>query len=274
MPELPEVETVRKYLKQSVLNKKIKEVTILLPKMIKTHSVIDFQKKLKGKTIKDIERKGKHLIFILSEDLALISHLRMEGSYRLSKKGEPLNKHEYAIFHFTDNTELRYSDTRKFGTMHLLKKDDLFISDPLKKIGLEPWDEELTPKYLKEKFKNKKITIKEALLDQTIITGIGNIYANEILFEAKINPKKKVNRLTLLELERIIIWTRKILQDAIEKGGTTIDTFKNVDGNIGEYQNDLKVHLRKDEECLNCGEKIKLIRLGGRSAYYCPNCQK
>jgi len=179
MPELPEVETVKNGLIKKVKNKKITKCNILYEGIIAYPKKEEFIKNIKNQTINDIKRRGKFLMFVL-DDYYLISHLRMEGKYFIKNHEEELNKHDHVVFTLDTGEELRYNDTRKFGKMHLVKKDEL-EKTPIIKLGLEPWDESLTTEYLKNKL-NKKKAIKTLLLDQSIITGIGNIYADEILF--------------------------------------------------------------------------------------------
>ena len=196
----------------------------------------------------------------------------MEGKYFIKIKEEILNKHDHVLFSLNDKEELRYNDTRKFGKMHLVKKDELNLT-PISKLGLEPWDEKLTTKYLKEKI-NKKKAIKTLLLDQSIITGIGNIYADEILFLSKINPETNGCDLTNKNLKEIIDNTRKVLEKAIESGGTTIHTYTSVDGITGRFQQELLVHEKKSSPCPICKTEILKIVVGGRGTYYCRKCQK
>jgi len=273
MPELPEVETVKNALKEKLIGTKIINCQINYEKIIEIPEVNKFQNLIKNKNIKDIKRYGKILIFDL-EDYYLLSHLRMEGKYFFKEKNEEINKHEHVIFNLDNNKQLRYHDTRKFGKMYLIKKENIYKEGPLSKLGLEPFDEKLTVAYLKEKFKNKTLPIKTTLLDQQIITGLGNIYSDEILFQSKINPIKKTNKLNDKELEKIIDSSKEILKKAIEKGGTTIHSYKSVDGISGKFQLELKVHGKKGEQCLVCKEKITKIKVGGRGTYYCQNCQK
>ncbi len=272
MPELPEVETVKNTLKLEILNKTIKCVEILY-NLIDYPSVDDFKKQIKNQTIIDIKRRGKWLMFELN-DYYLLSHLRMEGKYHLRKHGDKIDKHEHLIFRFNDDTELRYNDTRKFGKFHLIEKDKIYSMPPLSDLGLEPWDIELSVNYLKEKYKSKKLPIKTVLLDQSIITGIGNIYADEILFLSGINPLKKCNELGDIELSDIIKYTREVLEKAIELGGTTIKSYESSEGVHGRFQNNLLVHNREGDKCINCGTIIDKIKVNGRGTYYCEKCQK
>ena len=271
MPELPEVETVRKALLNKIRNKKITNINIIYPKIFELPTIKEVQEKITNQTIHDITRKGKWLIFEL-DNYYLLSHLRMEGKYLYRNFDAPYGKHELVSF-ILDDMELRYMDVRKFGRMYLLEKDNL-LNSPLGKLGLEPWDDNLTISYLKEKYKNKNLDIKTILLDQSIITGIGNIYANEILFLSKINPHKKGKDLTDKELQAIIDNTKIVLEKAIAMGGTTIRSYTSEENITGLFQNELYVHKKENEECLICKNKIIREKIHGRSAYYCPKCQK
>lgn len=271
MPELPEVETVKNGLKQKILNKKITACKVLYSGIIAYPDKETFIKEIVGQIINDIKRRGKFLIFEL-DDYYLVSHLRMEGKYFIKEPKEELNKHDHVIFELDNQEELRYNDTRKFGKMHLVKKDELSLT-PISKLGLEPWDQNLTINYLKDKL-NKNKPIKTLLLDQSIITGIGNIYANEILFLSKINPETLGSKLTNKKIQDIIDNTKKVLENAIELGGTTIHSYASVDGITGRFQQELLVHGKKSEPCPICKNEILKIVVNGRGTYYCPKCQK
>ena len=271
MPELPEVETVKNGLIKKVKGRKILNCKVSWDSIIAYPGKNKFIEEIANQTINDITRRGKFLMFVL-DDYYLISHLRMEGKYFIKEASEPLSKHDHVIFTLDNQKELRYNDTRKFGKMYLVKHDELNIS-PLAKLGKEPWDEELTVDYLKAKL-NRKLPIKTLLLDQSIITGIGNIYADEILFATNINPKTIGCDLTKKELSSIIENTKKILARAIELGGTTIHTYTAVDGITGRFQQELLVHGKKDLPCPNCQTKIVKITVNTRGTYYCPCCQK
>ncbi len=274
MPELPEVETVKNTLKKRLIGKKITNVKIYYDNIIEYPDVKEFKEKIVGKVIKDMDRYGKWLIFILDDDYYLLSHLRMEGKYFFKKEEEELLKHEHVVFTLDNEIELRYHDVRKFGKMLLLKKNELDKIGPFINLGYEPWDKRLDVNYLKEKYQKKNLPIKSVLLDQSIITGIGNIYADEILFLSKINPIKEAKKLDDKELENIIIYTKQILEEAIKQGGSTIRSYSSVDGVHGLFQQNLLVHTREGEKCKNCNEKIVKIKVGGRGTYYCPKCQK
>ena len=268
MPELPEVETVKEKLKKELLKKRINDVKVFYNGIIATN-IKDFNN-VKNQEIIDITRRGKFLIFELS-NYYLVSHLRMEGKYFIKKNNDEITKHDHVIFYFS-NFILTYNDTRKFGKMYLVEKDKLYIDTPLNKLGLEPWDNKLNTKYLKDKF-NKNIAIKTLLLDQSIISGIGNIYADEILFLSKIYPKKLGKDLNEKELDNIIKYTKEVLEQGIKNKGTTIHSFSSL-GSIGDNQNHLLVHTKEGLPCVNCSTIIKKIKVNGRGTYFCPNCQK
>lgn len=268
MPELPEVETVKNTLKKQVLYKKIILASVYWDNIIAYPSVEEFSSRIKNQTINNILRRGKWLMFEL-DDYFLLSHLRMEGKYFIKNKDDLRSKHEHVIFTFSDNTTLRYNDTRKFGKMYLIKKDKVYEEKPLNSLGLEPWDDNLTVSYLRGKLKKKPI--KTELLDQSIIAGIGNIYADEILFLSKINPLKISSNLTDRELSDIIKYTKEVLEKAIKKGGTTVRSYSS-NGTHGMFQDELFVHTKN--VCKVCGGKIDKINVGGRGTYYCATCQK
>ena len=269
MPELPEVETVRRVLKKEVINKKILSASIYWDNIIAYPKVKDFERKIKNQTIMNIDRYGKWLMFELN-DYYLLSHLRMEGKYFIRNTNDSKEKHQHIFFHLNGGIDLRYADTRKFGKMYLLKKEEVFKVKPLKNLGLEPWDKNLTKEYLKNKFHKKPI--KTELLDQSIIVGIGNIYADEILFLSKINPKTTATELKDKDYENIIKNTKIILEEAIKKGGTTVKSYTSSEGVHGRFQSHLLVHTK--EKCQICKGKISKITVGGRGTYYCENCQR
>ncbi len=271
MPELPEVETVKNTLKRLVLGKSIKKVNVMYDAIIEYPSVKDFKNNLVGEKINDIKRRGKWLMFILDK-YVLLSHLRMEGKYVIRSEIDEYNKHEHVEFVFTDSSTLRYKDTRKFGRMYLYKKDEVLNNKPINELGLEPWDEYLDIKYLKEKLKNKRLPIKTLLLDQSIIVGLGNIYVDEVLFLSKLKPERKPDTLKNTDLENIILNTKNVLEHAIKLGGTTIRTYESSEGVHGLFQNELLIHGK--DKCPICGNIVTKIRVGGRGTYFCQKCQK
>lgn len=273
MPELPEVETVRLTLHNLILNKKIKSIDVYYTKIIKDLSLVDFINKLVGQTILDIKRQGKYLIFILN-DVALISHLRMEGKYFIKDQNEHVEKHEHIIFNFTDGSSLRYHDVRKFGTMDVRAIDEIYTTNPLKKLGLEPLSPLMNVAYLKGKLHKKEVAIKTCLLNQHIYAGLGNIYVDEVLFLCKLNPELKASKLKDNDYQNIIDNSITVLNKAIKLGGTTIRSYTSSLGVTGLFQNELNVHTKKGEPCPICNTIIKKTRVNGRGTYYCPKCQK
>lgn len=274
MPELPEVETVRRTLLDLVKGKIISSVDVWWEKIIqKPNDVEEFKSRLIGETFIDINRRGKFILFELT-NYTLVSHLRMEGKYSVSNRSEEIDKHVHVIFRFEDGTELRYKDVRKFGTMHLFEKGQALSNLPLSKLGPEPWDEQFSVEYLVNKLKNKNRKIKIALLDQELVVGLGNIYVDEVLFRSGVHPERIASSVSESELTKIYNETKKTLEEAIDKGGSTIRSYVNSQGKIGEFQNTLFVYGRKGETCINCNEQIEKIVVGGRGTHYCPNCQK
>lgn len=272
MPEIAEVETVRRTLKKQILNKKIKQIKIIYPNIISSN-LEEFQNNLLNEMFIDIKRRGKWLLFE-TKNYYLCSHLRMEGKFFLKKEEDLIEKHEHIIFVFEDNSDLRYHDTRKFGRMILTSKEKLEDLEPIKKQGIEPIDPKLTKEYLYEKIHNKNLPIKSLLLDQTIISGLGNIYANEVLFDAKISPFIKGKELNLQDLEKIKNSSKKIIEKAIDAGGTTIKSYTSSLGVTGRFQQQLMVHKKENEPCKICKTLIENKKIAGRSTYYCPKCQK
>jgi formamidopyrimidine-DNA glycosylase len=273
MPELPEVETIRATLKAHVLGKTIERVEVNYEKIIQRMAVTEFQNRLKNQTIQDVGRYGKYLFFIMN-DISLVSHLRMEGKYFMKPETDSRTKHEHVIFVFSDGTTLRYHDTRKFGTMELVEKGAERSCKSLSSLGLEPLDPHFTATYLREKIKKSTKPVKNWLLDQTNVCGLGNIYVNEVLFLSRLHPEQKVSDLTDEDLALLAKSSREVLEKAIMLGGTTIRTYYSDLGVSGLFQNELRVHDRKGQPCLICGTPIEKFQLGGRGTYYCPKCQK
>lgn len=272
MPELPEVETVKNVLKELTLNKTIKNVDVLRKQTIEGNSV-QFIKNLQGETIVDFERIGKFIIFHLTNKKVLISHLRMEGKYFLKDEKSPLTKHDLIVFHFTDNTKLLYNDTRRFGRMSLETLETYKKNPPLSKVGPDPFFIKDST-VLQKAFKNKTIAIKTALLDQSIMSGLGNIYVDEVLFACKIHPETPAKLINEKQLNLILEQSKIVLSHAIKAGGSTIKTYHPKEGISGNFQVNLKVYGKKDSSCLNCGTKLRKIFVNGRGTTYCPNCQR
>ncbi|WNF36024.1 DNA-formamidopyrimidine glycosylase [Bacillaceae bacterium IKA-2] len=273
MPELPEVETVKLTLQQLVIGKTIKEITVHWGKIIKLpDDVAEFCHLLEAQTIINVERRAKFLK-IFFNDYVLLSHLRMEGRYGMFSEGEPIDKHTHVIFQFTDGTELRYQDVRKFGTMHLFLKGEEDSSLPLAQLGIEPFDEKFSPKMLKQLFQGTNRKVKVTLLDQTKLVGLGNIYVDEALFRSCIYPERIGKDLTLKEIKKLHLEIKATLKEAIDMGGSSVKSYVNGQGEMGMFQQQLFVYGRKGEPCKVCGWAIEKIIVGGRGTHYCPKCQ-
>ena len=272
MPELPEVETVRRGLEKLILGKKISNIDIRYPKMIKT-DLPEFQKEMPGQVIQSIGRRGKYLLFYLS-DKVLISHLRMEGKYFYYPDQVPERKHAHILIHFEEGGTLVYEDVRKFGTMELLAPELLeayFIS---KQLGPEPTEQDFNLGRFKLVLKRSKKPIKSHLLDQTLVVGLGNIYVDEVLWRAKVHPARISQSLTAQEPIKVHDETINVLGQAVEKGGSTIRTYTNAFGEDGTMQEFHQVYDKTGQACSRCGTIIEKIQLGGRGTHFCPKCQR
>ncbi|MDY0317992.1 MAG: DNA-formamidopyrimidine glycosylase [Candidatus Izemoplasmatales bacterium] len=272
MPELPEVETVKETLKLHLIGRKIVDIITPYPNIIKT-DLEYFKNKMVNQEFLDIKRYGKYLIFELT-DISMISHLRMEGKYYLRDNLDQITKHEHVIFKLDNNQYLSYHDVRKFGTMELVEKNEVFNTDSLSKLGYEANNENIDLNEIYPKFKNAKRPIKSVLLDQTIITGLGNIYVDETLFRSKIHPEELSSNLNEEEVKSILVNAKAVLDKAIKLGGTTIRTYQSSFGVDGRFQNELKVHTLVGKPCTVCKTTIEKIKVGGRGTYFCPNCQR
>jgi formamidopyrimidine-DNA glycosylase len=271
MPELPEVETVRRILVPIVQGKKIAAIKVIRPKNILSGAEA-FKSSLVGETFLDVGRKGKYLIFFLSHDKVVISHLRMEGKYYEGKVGDTPDKFDLLIYEFSDGSTLRYNDVRKFGVIQLTDKAHYLLEEPLAKLGKEPWD--LTPEEFYRGLQNKHSQpIKEALLDQTLIAGLGNIYDDEVLFASRLSPLLPSQDVSLAQATTLLTEARRILKEAIAAGGSTIRSYHPEQGVDGLMQNHLLAYGKGNTPCPRCGFPLRRITIGGRGTVYCPKCQ-
>ncbi|WP_423253687.1 DNA-formamidopyrimidine glycosylase [Melissococcus plutonius] len=273
MPELPEVETVRKGLTQLVVGKTICEVAVLWSRIIEQPEVETFQKQLIGQKIKRIDRRGKFLIFKLT-NWDLISHLRMEGKYETHQKDAPITKHTHVIFTFSDDSQLRYLDVRKFGRMALIPKDKSNEYKGIALLGPEPTLETFHVEEFQKNLAKYHKAIKPLLLEQKLVTGLGNIYVDEALWTAKIHPEKPANTLSVSEVNRLHKAIIDILTQAVKAGGTTIRSYLNALGEAGTFQLALNVYGQKDKPCACCATPIQKIKVAQRGTHFCPHCQK
>lgn len=269
MPELPEVEVVRQVLETNLIGLKITNIECFYEPIIE-NDYIEFKELLLNKTIKKINRLGKYLIFVL-ENESVISHLRMEGKYHYFNENTENLKHTHVVFHFDNGYKLLYQDVRKFGRMVYKKNEDLYTTLPLSKVGVEANSITYDIEDIYNKIKKKNLPIKTVLLDQTIISGLGNIYVDEVLFKSMINPHRVANSLTKDDVELIMKNSKEILDKAILYKGTTIRSYTSSLGVSGNYQDFLLVHTKK--VCPICNTAISKDKIGGRSSYYCSKCQ-
>ncbi len=269
MPELPEVETVKNILKPLLIGKTINDIKVLKENIIEG-DVDFFINSLKTKTIQDISRKGKFLIFMFTDGTILLSHLRMEGKYIFTHK----DKSNYARvqFYLDDNTILNYDDSRGFGTMQIRSKRDYLLVPPLSKLGPEA-NENIDFEYLKNVIKSRNLPIKSLLLDQSIMSGLGNIYVDECLFFSKVHPLTPGKLLTDDEIKKIIHYSKVVLDKAINLGGSTIKSYHPAEGIDGKFQNSLVAYGKSGQNCVNCSTPLIKIKVSGRGTTYCYNCQ-
>ena len=286
MPELPEVETIRRDLLKKIKGKKIIEVKIKKSSMVKG-STISFIRKIKNQKINDIKRIGKLLIFDLGKNINILVHLKMTGQlvykngaksvaggHNIPKNNNKLpNKYSHIIIYFSDGGKLYFNDLRQFGYMRLV--DDKQRDKVIEKFGIEPLTKNYTLENFKKVFLKRQGILKAVFLNQQLLAGIGNIYADEICFAAGILPSRKVNKLTKQEVEKLFLVSEKIIKQAIHMRGTTFNDYVDADGNKGNYFKLLKVYGREGKKCKRCLHgKIKKIRLVGRGTHFCSNCQK
>lgn len=273
MPELPEVETIKRTLNELIVDKHIDHVTVNLPRIIQRPDDIHaFAMELADHRIIGVERRGKFLRILL-DGLVLVSHLRMEGRYGLYSQEDPVEKHTHVIFHFKDGTELRYQDVRQFGTMHLFPAGQDLLEKPLNKLGLEPMDEAFTPEMLRAAVRTRSTSIKAALLNQSYVVGIGNIYVDESLFKAGIHPAQPAKSLTDSQFHVLHEAIVSTLGASIQVGGSSIKSFVNGQGKTGGFQHQLQIYGRNAKPCINCGTLIEKSVVAGRGTHHCPVCQ-
>ncbi len=276
MPELPEVELVAKSLDKLVSGRKIAVAELLRPRLAPFNSPQEFALKLKDSIINFVHRRGKHILFDFDSGQTLITHLRMTGRFMLLPLERELPKHSHAVFYLDDETRLIFQDQRHFGLMKVIETSKLFEAKELRDLAPEPFSDEFNPKYLKEVLSKPKRPLKEFLLDQTKVCGLGNIYVSESLFIAKINPQTCANEVSARKIPALFRAIRDVLAESISQGSTLNVNPENIDGSYygGDYEGHWRVYDQENKPCVNCQTKIKRIVQGGRSTYFCPKCQK
>lgn len=272
MPELPEVETIRLTLEPKLLGKTIIGAEILHSRLLQGHSTTDFITQVKGRRIKAVTRRGKYFILVLDDGQSLSIHLRMTGQLTVEDVKEPVIKATYLRLRLDGELELRLKDQRKFARVCLFSPEN--IPSGLVKIGPEPLTAQFNVSMLRKQLGRRKLAIKKALLNQEIVAGIGNIYADEALFLAGILPERPVDSLSELELTDLTQAIKTVLAEGIKFRGTTKRDYRDGDGNPGSYQDQLRVYGRKGLPCPKCQAPIAKINLGGRGTHFCPQCQR
>ncbi len=267
MPELPEVETIRKELSPWIVGQSFTEVTISDDRMVAAGSADEIRRGLIGQTIESLGRRGKYLIVHLSNGRWLIIHLRMTGALLLNPKG--VEHYTRAVFHFSGGHRLLFRDPRRFGLIWLVDDAHTVVG----KLGPDPLGENFAPGILGQRLSRHRIPIKAALLDQGIIAGIGNMYADEALFAARIHPLRKANDLSGKEVRALHNCICRILQAGISSKGASVDTYVRPEGNLGRAQCDFKVAHKGGEPCSICGSAIERVPIQNRGSYFCPTCQ-
>lgn len=280
MPELPEVEVIRRDLVQEVVGRTIARAEVRdipnSPRVIRRHPAPpEFAGPLEGRTIQRLERRGKYLLFHLDDHLVLVVHLGMSGQLILSDPGRPFAGHTHVVLHLSDGGELRYVDPRTFGEMFVTEESDLGEIPELTRLGLDPIAGDLPLDYLSSTFARRKTRIKPLLMDQTFICGLGNIYSDEVLFLAGVRHDRPTSEVTAAETELLHQAIPMVLLESIESRGSSIadEQYRDAYGELGSYQNRLRVYGREAQPCVRCGTPIERARWSNRSTFFCPRCQ-
>jgi formamidopyrimidine-DNA glycosylase len=274
MPELPEVETVRRGLEKMLKDEPTIEHVELTRGDIRFPIPKNFASKLEGAKITGVRRRAKYLL-IDTTKVTLLSHLGMTGSWRLEKDETPHDKHDHCFIDLSDRRTMVFRDPRRFGVLDLVKPGEESKHKLLKALGPEPFDEEnFNAEKLFKRSRRRKIAVKVFIMDQKTVVGVGNIYASEALFRAGIKPQKQAGKLTKKEAEDLVRAIREVLNEAITAGGSSIRDYKNAGGESGAFQDAHQVYERGGEACRTCGTPIRTKVMGGRSTYWCPSCQR
>ena len=274
VPELPEIEAIKRVIEPQIQGLAIEQVTVNRPEVVAHPSADEFCTRITGQFFTEINRRGKFLILCLSSGDKVVLHLRMTGCLLVTPADYPEEKHTYLVFHLSGGRELRFSDTRRFGRFWLLRQGEADTYTGMEKLGAEPFDPGFSGEYLSARLGKRKKAIKECLLDQSVIAGIGNIYSDEILFAARIHPERPANTLTTEKWNRLASVIPERLAFFVEKNKTTPEEYLAAKGQ--DYRNTpfLQVYGHGGEPCPVCGETLCRTVIGGRSSVYCPACQK
>lgn len=274
MPELPEVETIRRTLKPQILHRRIKTVRVHYLRSLQNTGIEELKQALTGHCFTDLERRGKYLIASLDSEEKLILHLRMTGRLTVVPAAAPVEKHTTLQITFRDGEELRLVDQRRFALIYLVIEKEEGCIQGLAQMGPEPLQEDFTPAYLLHIFRRRSARVKSLLLNQRYIGGLGNIYADESLHRAGIHPQRPANSLDAAEIDRLHRAIETVIREGIAYRGTTVRDYVDGDGRTGNYQERLQVYGREGLPCPTCQTPIRRVKVGGRSSFYCPKCQK
>jgi len=275
MPELPEVQTIVNDLQRKIVGSKIVDVWYNWARHIKYPSPEKFKRAIKNSKILKVERRAKNILIHLDKNRLLLIHLKMTGHLLLKRKNKTeKDKHIHLIFYLDDGRTLLFSDIRKFGKVLFGEKEQVFRKAGIDKLGPEPLASNFSLKKFQEIISGRKGKIKTVLMNQNIISGIGNIYSDEVLWLSKISPFRTVSKLSVQEVKNLYRAIQKVLKKAIKLRGSSISDYRDISNKPGTYSAKRLVYKREDEPCPRCGSKIKKARIGGRSTHFCPNCQK
>ncbi|WP_371381624.1 bifunctional DNA-formamidopyrimidine glycosylase/DNA-(apurinic or apyrimidinic site) lyase [Sporomusa aerivorans] len=274
MPEMPEVETIRRNLTDKVEERTITRVDINLARLIKWPTAAEFQAMLTDRKIAKLGRRGKYLLFYLDNQYVLIVHLRMTGRLYYVTPGTAYDKFTHIVFRLDNGDALLYADTRTLGTLYLMPQSELWRIAGLASMGPEPLSEEFTLEYFGDMLGKRQATIKSILLNQKLIGGLGNIYVDEALAIAGIDPERRASTLNATEVKYLYQAVNQVIADGIAHGGTTFRDYRDGRGQSGSHQHHLQVYGRTNQPCQRCGAIIARKEVAGRGTHYCPNCQK
>jgi formamidopyrimidine-DNA glycosylase len=272
LPELPEVETISRQLAAAIPGRTICDAEVHLEKVVKEPAPAAFPGRVRGRKITGVSRRGKYLLLELDDGHTLVIHLRMSGQLVYEEEAAPLPRHTHLVLHL-DRGRLRLTDLRQFGRVWLLPAAEASRLPELAKLGPEPFSAAFSEAYLAGLLRNSRRRLKPLLLDQEVVAGIGNIYADEILFRAGLHPARRGAELTASEVKRLYHAVKEVLAEGVAHRGTSIRDYVDAEGREGSHQNFLKVHHRAGQPCLRCGTPIEKIKFGGRGTYFCPGCQ-
>ena len=269
MPELPEVETTRIGIAPFLLGEVVQSITVRNYKL-RWPILKSIHQKLPGQEIREVKRRGKYII-LMTDQASVIIHLGMSGHLNILLKPTPPQKHDHVDIVFNSGITLRFTDPRRFGCFIYTKTP--YQHKLLSDLGVEPLSEDFSADYLYKKSRTRKTSIKNLIMDAKVVVGIGNIYANESLFKSEISPKRHANKISFDRYQLLVQSIKEVLENALQKGGTTLRDFVNSEGKPGYFQQELAVYGRDGQACFKCKKPIQIYRLGQRSTYYCSNCQ-